>query len=366
MGDAFGKVAEWVKTHKGLAIAVSGGVLILVYLWRSSQNASAAAAATQVSGAPSDAVMTADIQAQAALQQEQIAAQAQGTQEGYQAQVDLAYIQAQQGASNQQNQAALTLGLAQAGNSTQSILELIGAQPGTVPSSSTVGNSTTSPAAAATLTGAAPGAGTGTNQQVNPNPVTPLPQPSTPVSVALARDPSQAASTGTMSYYDLLAEVGLQNCQPTDISCVANNASKQQDVETFWAANEVAGVPEGTVITVNPLTSSQVTGPSGYYDPTYQGGNTLPSNNYTVTMPSAAAGGAVVSSSTVPASGGPPGGDLFHPVLTAGIINSVHNASPTMRTSILSSYGIQDTAAAETGISHMLGTNEPVTATGVS
>lgn len=378
MGEAFRKVVDWVKAHKVLAIALSGGILVLVYLWRSSQNAAAQAAAAQVQSGPSDQILSQEIAAQAALQQEQIAAQAQGLQYQYAAQVDVATIQAQAEASNAQNQAALTLGLAQAGNSTQSILELLGAQPGIAISPSAIGNTTTSPSAGAVLTGAAPVGGTGSNQQTNPAPAYTLPPTQTPIAAAAARDPSQPQ---TMNYYDLLAQAGLQSCDPLDSACVANDAAKQAAVETYWAAHEATGVPEGTTITVSPLTAGQVT---QFYDPSnpYSGGNVVanvavvaqPAHFGDATLATGYGTRSVISPSVIRGSGShaffnAPTGDVIHTdgtVDAGAIMDSVSNASAVDRSAVLANWGIQNAAGVQSGIAHMMGVNEPMTHTGVS
>jgi hypothetical protein len=63
---------------------------------------------------------------------------------------------------------------------------------------------------------------------------------------------------GVLDYYDLLAQAGLQNCDPRDSACVSNNAAKEAAVEDFWAAHQATGVPDDTVLQFTPQTPQQV------------------------------------------------------------------------------------------------------------
>lgn len=377
MGEFFSKAVEWVQQHKALAIAISMGFLLLLYLWKSSRNAAQAnaAAATQaVPGGPSDQILSQEIQAQAALQQERIVAQAQSLQYGYQAQVDLATIQAQEYASNAQNQAALTLGLAQAGDSTQSILQLLGAQPGVAPTTSVVGNTTTSTATSATLTGAAPTGGTGTNAHINPSPVLALARPSSPAETA-ARTYPYLVSPATYNVIpggtQLVPTPAYAHCSPLDPGCVESN----QDLNIQWEtavvhaqdANNQNQCEANQQISVSAgrSTNAAALAACGFSDP-----NVPPSVSPLVSQTNG-----VLSPTTTRTAGGPhfflnaAGVDVVGvdgSVDAGGVLTSIHNASAGDRTAILASYGVQNTAAAQTAIGHMLGSNEPVTHTGVS
>jgi hypothetical protein len=63
---------------------------------------------------------------------------------------------------------------------------------------------------------------------------------------------------GTLNYYDLLAQANLQNCDPRDSACVANNVTKQAAVEDFWVQHMATGVPDDTVLSFAPLSQAQL------------------------------------------------------------------------------------------------------------
>lgn len=184
----------WIEDHPYLAGGVALGGVVLWMLTRSSS--SAAATTTAVSTGPSDSLQAQAIAAGASVQQAQITANAQVQQ--YNAQLAAAQMQAnstdlqtmtagqvavqtaqiQAGVTNQQTAAALqlgivtaqqttaqnntntqanlTLGLAGQGQSTQSVLELLAAQPGANPAQFhwLIGgtNPTTAPATTTTVT----------------------------------------------------------------------------------------------------------------------------------------------------------------------------------------------------------------------
>lgn len=77
-----------------------------------------------------------------------------------------------------------------------------------------------------------------------------------------------------LSYYDLLAQADLQNCDPRDSACVSNNVAKQAAVEDLWVNRFITtGAPAGTVLTFNPQTQAQV---NEFYNPTnVSGGNVV-------------------------------------------------------------------------------------------
>jgi hypothetical protein len=317
------KLVEWVKQHKGLAIAISGGLLILLYLYYSSQSAAqanSAAAAQAASGMPDDTILSQEIAAQATLQQEQIAAQAQTSQYQYAAQVDLATVQGQASASNAQNQAALTLGLAQAGDSTSSILQLIGAQPGVTTTTSATGNSTTSPTATATLTGATAAGGTGTNAQPVAVPITTMPVPITPAGAAIANS-NIIVNPATMATDPNTSNEVMQ----TEADVYGTTAASTGDVEyAVWST---------------PAMRANFADLRGMH--------------------------AIVSSSVVSGSGGPfynaPGEDVVseNGIVGAGqIVSEVANANPAQWTAILANHGIQNTASVHSGLVNMFGPNQ--------
>ncbi len=68
---------------------------------------------------------------------------------------------------------------------------------------------------------------------------------------------------GTLDYNDLIAQAGLQNCNPMDSACVSNNVAKQAAVEDFWSAHQ-GGVPDDTRLTFTPQTTQEV---QEFYNP---------------------------------------------------------------------------------------------------
>lgn len=328
MKEGFRKLVEWVKTHKALAIALTGGVFLLIYLYYSSQQQAAAAqaAAAQQTGttAPDDTIQSLEIQAGAQLQAAQISAQATTAQT--QAALEATQLQyaEQTQQNNAQTQAALTLGLAQAGDSTASILQLLGAQPGETPIPTTV-TPTTSTVSTAT--------GTGNETQVasNPAPVTQLPPAQTPAQAA-----TQLATQVPYTYVT-------PSSDPSNFS--NDNALYEQDVT-------------GTVA----------------------GGGSYTVNNTYYATPAATANlaqilgtQAVVSPSVVGASGGPFMNPATEDVMTpsgevdAGqILSELQNTAPGQWSNILGGYGIQDTATVNSQIYNMFGANQAVPETGAA
>jgi hypothetical protein len=135
-------IITWAKSHPYLLGSV---VLALVVLWSlfsssSSTATTSTAATTTASGTPDDSVQEAEIAAGTTVAQTQLALNGQVAQ--YNEQGNVAALQAtsanlQTSAGVQENnentQASLTLGLAQAGQGTTSILELLGGQPDASP-----------------------------------------------------------------------------------------------------------------------------------------------------------------------------------------------------------------------------------------
>lgn len=78
-----------------------------------------------------------------------------------------------------------------------------------------------------------------------------------------------------MDYNQLLAQAGLQDCDPRDSACVSNNVAKQAAVEDLWVnkyMTQPGGAPDGTVLNFTPQTQAQVT---EFYDPTHLAGNVV-------------------------------------------------------------------------------------------
>jgi hypothetical protein len=65
---------------------------------------------------------------------------------------------------------------------------------------------------------------------------------------------------GSMSYYDLLAQVPRRDCDPYDVACVAQNQADVTAVQDFWDTHMFlpGGVPEGTQLEFKPLSAGQV------------------------------------------------------------------------------------------------------------
>ena len=375
MGETFRKIGDWVKAHKALTIALGGGILVLIYLYYSSQQAAAAnaaAAAQAASGMPDDTILSQEIQAQAALQQEQIQAQAQTAQEQYTAQVDTATLTAQQQASNAQTQAALTLGLAQAGDSTSSILQLLGAQPGTATTTSTVGNTTTNPTATATVTGATTGAttttstgassGTGTNSQTNPAPVTAISPVNNTAVYANPNVPTLSATAQTFgtappsaySVYVSNCEGANPDCVPGDQYCISSWQSVVNACDTQYVTDPssphnmvnspLSVTPTADVSTSNdtPIYEADVTGGTA-------GGAGGTANNATFAS--------IISSSGAPSS-----------AATSGLMAQLENSTPSEWAGILNNAGVTNSASIQSQLITALGPNLPIaqTSSGVS
>ena len=192
----------WVKEHPYLSGGVALALVVLYALYSSSSSSSAAAQSTaaNATGLPDDTVQQAELAAGTQTALAQLATNTSIAQD--QAAVNVQQLQSQQAVeqSNQQTQAALTLGLAQAGQSTSSILELLGAVNGNGAANTTQtvtsGNSPSTPGggtATSTSGGSVSGSGasststpvtTSTGQQVatpnlNPTPVMIQSPPST-------------------------------------------------------------------------------------------------------------------------------------------------------------------------------------------
>jgi hypothetical protein len=65
---------------------------------------------------------------------------------------------------------------------------------------------------------------------------------------------------GSMSYYDLLAQVPRRDCDPWDSECVAQNAAMVTAVQDYWDTHMFlpGGVPEGTQLDFSTLSAKQV------------------------------------------------------------------------------------------------------------
>ena len=101
-----------------------------------------------------------------------------------------------------------------------------------------------------------------------------------------------------MSYNDLLAQAQLANCDPKDVTCVANNVARQAAVEQYWVNNS-EHVPVGTVLSFSNLTPSQVN--DFHSQITGQGGNVVDSSG----ILQASTGGGASASAPIPQTGPP-------------------------------------------------------------
>lgn len=330
MGDFFSKVVDWVKQHPYMSIAVLGAFVLLWYLYSQSQaNAQAQAAAASQAGTsgPDDTIQSMEIQAGAQLQAAQISASATTAQT--QAELQLAQLQygyqAQQ--NNSQTQAALTLGLAQAGESTASILQLLGAQPGGTTIPTTVVPTTT------TVTQPA-GTPNATPAPTNPAPTPTLPAATTPVQAAVTLTESQQAQLypGVASNYS-----GGEGTLDPELY--------EQDV-----TGSVAG---GGTYGVN----------SAYYS----------TPQATASLAQILGSQSVVSPSVVGASGGPflnpPTEDIITPsgTVDAGqLMSELQSTAPGVWGTILQGYGLQNNAQTISQIYNMLGANQAVPEVGAA
>lgn len=324
MGDFFSKIVDWVKQHPYMSLAVVGALVLLWYLYSQGQaQAQAQAAAQTGTSGPDDTIQAMEIQAGAQVQAAQISAQATTAQ--YAAQLQLAQLQyaatAQQ--NNSQNQAALTLGLAQAGESTASILQLLGAQPGASPVSTTVVPTTT----AVTTPAGTPNA---VAAPTNPAPVTPLPAATTPVQAAVQN--TYTVPTGAPS-------ITLQSPNATAAEHALDPQIYEQDVTGTIAGGGSYGVNNTYYAT--PAATAQLDQILGLQS--------------------------VVAPSVVGASGGPfynpPTEDVITPsgTVDAGqMLNELQSTPPALWTTILGGYGIQNNAQVTSQIYQMFGANQAI------
>lgn len=65
---------------------------------------------------------------------------------------------------------------------------------------------------------------------------------------------------GSMSYYDLLAQVPRRDCDPWDTECVAQNVAMVTAVQDYWDTHMYlpGGVPEGTQLDFSTLSARQL------------------------------------------------------------------------------------------------------------
>ena len=114
-------------------------------------------------------------------------------------------------------------------------------------------------------------------------------QQTQPITTA-AIEQIQQQSVPLMSYYDLLAQANLQNCDPRDSACVANNVSRQAAVEQFWVSHNEK-VPVGTQLSFAPLSTAQV---NDFYSATnpYSGGNVVDTSGVITSVSSSGASAA--------------------------------------------------------------------------
>jgi hypothetical protein len=101
------------------------------------------------------------------------------------------------------------------------------------------------------------------------------------------------------SYYDLLAQAGMESCSPMDSACVSRNAQRQNVVEDYWINNgmtQPASTPVPT-ITVN-------TDPTMAANYAAAAGAALPSGNIAQTGGSITSGGQVYSDTSLEAAQG--------------------------------------------------------------
>lgn len=133
---------DWIKEHPYLTGGLVLGAIVLWVILRSGSSSQSTAASTTVTGStgPDDTIAAAEIAAgtqiglaQVAANAQTVASNAQTNQLQIAAQVQNLQTGAGVAINNQNTQASLTLGLAQAGQGTNSILELLGAQPGASP-----------------------------------------------------------------------------------------------------------------------------------------------------------------------------------------------------------------------------------------
>lgn len=335
MSEFFSKVVDWVKQHPYMSIAALGGLVLLWYLYSQSQaNAQAQAQAAQQTGTtgPDDTIQAMEIQAGAQLQAAQISAQATTSQYGAQLQLAELQYEATAQQNNQQNQAALTLGLAQAGMSVASILQLLGAQPGatpvplvTVPSVTQV----TQPA----------GTPNATPAPTNPAPTPGLTAAPTPVAAALAQSsggyaPSIISPSGSQPF-------------------TTYNAGEAGHDADIYEQDVTGGIAGGGSYGVN----------NTYYA----------TPGATASLADILGTQSVVAPSVVGASGGPfynpPTQDIVTPsgTVDAGqMLNELQSTPPALWTTILGGYGIQNTAAITSQIYQMFGANQAIPEVGAA
>jgi len=99
----------------------------------------------------------------------------------------------------------------------------------------------------------------------------------------LARRPTRTIRGLGMDYYDLLAQVGMEQCDPRDSACTLRNEERTDAVRAVWAQymSSSSGAPAGTVISVNLDTSAAALS-------RYMNNQVVDSQSVTVDTPTAA------------------------------------------------------------------------------
>jgi hypothetical protein len=145
---------------------------------------------------------------------------------------------------------------------------------------------------------------------------------------------------GQLTYYDLLAQANLQQCDPRDSACVASNVAKQAAVEDYWVAHMTSGVPAGTQLSFAPLTQAQVQSFASPGSPTV--GNIVPTGimsvdgqRFTADVPGGGSSAPASYSPHVSFSSSRGGtslepGDTWHVSITGGPPNSPVTVSGSM------------------------------------
>jgi hypothetical protein len=333
-------IVEWVESHPYLLGGVLLAIVVLYVLYSNAANAassaSASTAASTATSAPDDAIQEAEIAAGTTVAQTQLSANAAVAQDNatinetaLAAQVANAQTSASVQNNNVNTQASLTLGLANAGQSTSSILELLGGQPGASPFtqnliSSGVPASVPGGGGIVSVTNVStPSYSSSPNPQVYQTPIV----NSTPVSIA--------GQTSTIAQSATVATDPSDNpsLYESNVTGTDEETGTSYDLNPQYYATPQAASSLASILGAQTATAASVVGATG-------GPFVNPSST-----------GIVVSQGTPTGAG----------VANAGqILSGLQNTAPGTWATQLAGYGFTLTAPEESQISELFGSNQAV------
>jgi hypothetical protein len=320
----------WIKEHPylsgGLALMLIVVYIVIRNLSSSSQASNSPVTAAQASGVPDDTIAALQLQTNAQIQSATLSTDA--TIAGYNAAVNQTQIQASSALNlgNDQTQAALTLGLAQNGNNTQSILELLGGQPG----ASSVTSALVNPSLFAAASNP-PNAVTNTDPIAAPPAAPPVSQQ--PAAPPAATNPVNTGASNVASVPIIESNGGATDLYDSDVSGANLINDSSYAVNPAYYATGAATSQFASILGLQAGSQASVVGASGgpFVNPAE---NTL----------------------TVPGAGGQPAG----PVDAGQLINELQSTAPGEWSTILGGYGVGLSAAQENQIYQLFGANQAV------